>query len=104
MDTLSRIEIIKFFSKRCGVSYRKAAIMYSALNDLFDEAIKNKDSIRIGKIGIFKPIISNPKRVVKGFIRGINGEVTPASEVYNIDHRIKYRFKLFKEYRRKNRM
>lgn len=103
MDSMSRIDIIKFFAKRCGVSYRKASKMYAAMSDMFSHAVKSKSSIRVGKVGVFKPVVSSPKRVVKSFKHGSNGEkLNPM--VYNIDHRVKYRFTIFKEFRKNNKM
>lgn len=98
---VTRRDFIRMFMDS-GCSFEQACRSYSGMVALFEDAVTRGDKIGIGRVGAIKPTVSPPREVTMAFKRGKGGTVTRTQRRFHVDERVKYRFTLYKEFRRKH--
>ncbi len=103
VQSIDRAEFIRRFRYECGIDYVTARRVYLAMCSVIEGAVVDGHRIRIGRVGVINPTWSKPKKVVMGMDRS-DGKLKRCRREIHIGSRIKYRFKLYKQFMAKHEL
>jgi hypothetical protein len=96
-DTVGRNVFIRRWMNECGVTYDVSCQIYRAMVSTFEDGVANGQKVTIGRLGALVPSWQNSRTATMGF-RRVKGGIVRQRQEYFLDPRIKYKFKLFKEW------
>jgi hypothetical protein len=97
-DTVNRREFVKRWMIECGVTYDVACQIYRSMVSTFEEGVANGHKITIGRLGALLPQWQESRQVTMGFRRTPGKGVVKQKQVYTLDPRYRFRFKIYKEW------
>ena len=97
-ETVSRREFIRRWMQECGVTYDVACQLYRTMVSTFEEGIAGGNKVTIGRLGALIPQWQDARQMVMGFRRTSNKGIVRQKQVYTLDPRIRYRFKIYREW------
>ena len=74
-----------------------ASQIYRTMVSTFEEGVANGDKITIGRLGALVPKWQDSRIVTMG-CRRVRGGVIRQKREYNLDPRIRYKFKIYREW------
>jgi hypothetical protein len=101
--TIGRNEFIRKWMTECGVTYDVACQLYRTMVSTFEDGVANGQKVTIGRLGALVPHWQGSRTAVMGF-RRVPGGVVPHKQEYFLDPRIRYKFKIYKEWLAKSRL
>lgn len=102
--TVNRREFIKNFMSHCGVTYDVACRIYSTMVSTFEDGVADGSKVTIGRLGALIPTWQEGREVTMGFRRVSGKGYIKARQTYNLDPRIRYRFKVYREWLNTHRL
>jgi hypothetical protein len=96
--TIKRRDFIRRYMQECGVTYDTACQIYRTMISTFEDGIADGAKVTIGRLGALVPQWQEPRQVVMGFRRTPNKGVVKQKQTFNLDSRIRYRFKIYREW------
>lgn len=102
-NTVGRNEFIRRWMQECGVTYDVAGQIYRTMVSTFEDGVANGQRVTIGRLGALIPH-RQPSRTVTMGCRKVPGGMIRQRQEYFLDPRIRYKFKLFKEWLNKSRL
>jgi hypothetical protein len=93
--TIGRKDFIRRWMHEAGVSYDAAAAVYRVMVSIFEDGVANGQKITISQLGALVPYWQNSQTKVMPF-RRIKGGIVRQKQEYNLDPRIKYKFKIYR--------
>lgn len=102
-NTVGRNEFIRRWMEECGVTYDAASQLYRTMVSTFEDGVANGQKVTIGRLGALVPFRQESRTIVMGCRRIPGGVVRQRQEFY-LDPRIKYRFKLYREWVNKSHL
>jgi len=96
-ESVDRKEFVRRWMEECGVTFDVASQIYRAMVSTFEEGVARGQKITIGRLGALMPSWQEPRQVTMGFRRGTGG-VVRQKQVFILDGRIRYKFKIYKEW------
>lgn len=95
--SIGRYAFIKRWMDECGVTYDMATQIYRTMVSTFEDGVANGQKVAIGRLGALIPNWQDSRTVTMGF-RRVKGGIIKQRQEYYLDPRIKYEFKLYKEW------
>jgi len=95
-EPVVRVTFIKRMMQ-AGLTYDQALTAYNTLVGTIADGIVNGQKVYLGQVGVLNPTIQPPRTVKMGFERTAAG-VKNTKREYHLDTRIKYCFRLFKQF------
>lgn len=89
--------------EECGVTYDVASQIYRTMVATFEDGVANGQKVIIGQLGALVPYWQGSRTAVMGFKR-VPGGVIHQKQEYFLDPRIKYRFKLYRQWVNKSHL
>jgi hypothetical protein len=102
-NTVGRNEFIRRWMQECGITYDSACQLYRSMVSTFEEGVANGQKVTIGRLGALVPHLQNSRTAVMGF-RRVTGGVVRQRQEYFLDPRIRYKFKIYKEWINKSHL
>ena len=102
-STVGRNDFIRRWMEECGVTYDAASQIYRTMVSTFEDGVANGEKITIGRLGALVPYWQGSRTATMGF-RRVQGGVLRQKQEYFLDPRIKYRFKLYREWINKSHL
>jgi len=102
-NTVGRNGFIRRWMDECGVTYDVASQLYRTMVSTFEEGVASGQKITIGRLGALVPYWQGSRTAVMGF-RRVQGGLIKQKQEYFLDPRIKYRFKIYKEWINKSHL
>jgi hypothetical protein len=99
---LKRDDFVRRFVN-AGLTYAQAYAAYHAMVGFFEDGVASRSSIRIGHVGVVKPLYRRPRTVTMGFHRDATG-VKRVKQSYVIGHRTRYVFRIYKAFGRQHNL
>ncbi len=94
---IDRKEFVRAWMDQCGVTYDVANQIYETMIGTLEKAVANGQRINIGKLGALIPYWQKARQVTMPFRRE-RSRLLKQKQTYILDPRIRYRFKIFKEW------
>lgn len=97
-DSVNRRDFIRRWMQECGVTYDVACELYRSMVSTFEEGVADGNKITIGRLGALVPRWQDARTVTMGFRRTPEKGVVRQRQAYTLDPRIRYRFKIYREW------
>jgi hypothetical protein len=97
-QSVVRRDFIRRWMQECGVTYDAACGLYRVMTATFEDGVANGQRITIGRLGALVPRWQEPRQVVMGFRRVPERGIIRQRQTYNLDSRIKYSFRIYREW------
>lgn len=101
--TIGRKEFVRKWMNECGITYDAACQIYRSMVSTFEDGVANGHKITIGRLGALVPHWQGSRTAVMGF-RRVQGGVLKQKQEYMLDPRIRYKFKIYREWKNKSRL
>lgn len=101
--TVGRNAFISRWMEECGITYDMACLIYRTMVSSFEDGIANGQKVTIGRLGALVPRWQDSRMAVMGF-RRVQGGMVRQKQEYFLDPRIRYKFKIHKEWARKSHL
>ena len=98
--TVDRRDFIHRWMQECGVTYDVACQLYRAMVSTFEEGVSAGSKVTIGRLGALVPQWQPARQVTMGFRVSPEKGVVKQKRTYTLDPRIRYKFRLYKEWMR----
>lgn len=96
-DTTDRKKFIRRWIEECGVTYDVASQIYRTMVRTFEDGVANGEKITVGRLGALVPKWQESRTVTMG-CRRVRGGVVHERREFNLDPRIRYKFKIYREW------
>lgn len=97
-ECVNRRDFVSRIMRQCGLSYVRASQVFNCLCDVVGDAVIHGNAVRLGRVGLLKPVRHSPKTVHKGFIMGPKREIIKNRHVYFMDSRLSWRLKVYRTF------
>lgn len=94
---IRREDFVRQFQREGGLTYIQAEGAYRAVMRLFESALQQRDSVRLGRVGNLAPVKLKPRKIVCGF-KWVDGVRVKGRRDYYIDERTGYVFRVHKAF------
>lgn len=102
--TVDRRNFVKRFMDECGVTYEVACRIYATMVSTFEDGVADGSKVTIGRLGALIPTWQDGREVTMHFRRVSGKGCIKARRTYNLDPRIRFRFKIYREWLRTRRL
>lgn len=93
---LKKPDFIRRFVQ-AGLTYAQAYMAYQAMVGFFEDGVAARSRIRIGHVGVLKPVKRRPRTVTMGFRRDASG-VQKIKRTYVLGTRMSYAFRIYRAF------
>ena len=93
---LKKPDFIRRFVQ-AGLTYAQAYAAYQALVGFFEDGVAARSRIRIGHVGVLRPVKRGARTVTMGFKRDATG-MQKVKRIYVLGTRVSYTFRVFRRF------
>ena len=97
-QTIKRKDFVERFMHQCDMSFSDACRAFECMCDTMKDGVVNGSHIRLGKLGVLRPVWHAPKEVHLG-VRQIKGrKYVKQKHVYFLGKRISYDLRIYRKF------